>query len=273
MIPYELIMSSASRPHLLRAVFAAFVRHLDQLPERVIVHEDVCRPDADVRAAIAESLPPGVAFTYLEDSPPIRHGRSIHRLLGESRTEFVLYGQDDDAPVRRIPVGACLAVMEHHGLNAVRFNKRTTMAAHSGWPKREMTFFAADMTVTTLTLAEKLHFQIGAWRRSWVKAATDWWEETYPGSLAEHGEVKINNALSGVIPEFGATKVIDVPSPGCHDDHASRIAHCRTYIWGPIGEPPFHEHLGWRQEDWRDNRANRSGNELRARLAEEERKT
>ena len=271
MIPYELLMSSASRPHLLRAVLAAFVRHLDQLPERVVVHEDVCRPGADIRAAIAESLPPGVAFTYLEDSPPIRHGQSIHRLLGEARTDFVLYGQDDDAPIRGVPIRDALAVMEEHGLNAVRFNKRQTMATHGGWPKVQRYFTIRDGHEVILTLAEKLHFQIGLWRRSWIRAATEWWQATHPGSIAEHGEVKINNALSGVLPEFGATGAIHVPSPGCHDDHASRIAHCRTYIWGPIGEPQFHEHLGWRPEDWRDNRANRSGDELRIHLARGER--
>lgn len=273
MIPYELIVTSASRPHLLRQSIASALRYIDQEPKRVLVHDDAVVPDQsrDIDAAMRWALPSSLDAVLLTAEPPVLHGLAIHRLLCIAATDYVLYLDDDAPPLRSVPIQDALATMEEHGLNAIRFNKRQTMAIHSGWPKVQRYFTIRDGHVVILTLAEKLHFQFGLWRRSWVKAATDWWQAEYPGSLAEHGEVKINNALSGVIPEFRATGLVSVPQPGCHDDHAARIAHCRTYIWGPIGEPAFLDHIGWRQEDWRDNRTNRSGNELQMRLAEEQR--
>ena len=54
MIPYELIIPSASRPHLLGRVLESLVQHLDQPPARLLVHDDAVFPGkaAEVEAAV-----------------------------------------------------------------------------------------------------------------------------------------------------------------------------------------------------------------------------
>lgn len=293
-LEYDLLVSSASRPHLLRQVLANIFRYVDQPPRRVIVHEDVQAPEwrGEVRRMICDADAIPSRWTLLEDEPPILHGPTIHRLVTASDADYVLYAQDDDAPIRPVPIRETLEVMAGHNLNAVRFNKRVTMAAHRGWPKREVAFglpvikqgegphkawiagccpLHSDRLVW-LTLSEKFHFTFSLWNRAYVANVAEWWETAHPASIREHGEAKLGAAMAGEVAEFNAwpSRAIEVPEPGTNLDHDVRQRICKTYIYGRIGDPPFTDHLGWRKEDWRLPRTNRSGREYARKLAEEQ---
>lgn len=255
MIPYELIIPSASRPHLLRETLSTLLANVDQPPSRIIVHEDVRDPSsADIRPTIESSLGGTIPFVLGVDSPPIRHGAALHWLYRTARTDFVLYSQDDFAVVRPLPVRACLAAMAEHGLHHVRFNKRDTMGEKNGWKKRDVAF--GDVT---LTLCDAWYFQTSLCRRARMLAVLDWFSRMRPRTLWEHPEPKLNQAFNGQLPDFNAANVIDTPPPDRYLDQDVRQVVQRTFIFGPIGERQYIEHLGWRIADWRTERSNRTG--------------
>ena len=129
MIHYELIIPSASRPHLLDEVLRTLFIHLDQLPARVILHDDARFPgkQAEVADILRERVPKRIPTIFLADDPPISHGPAVQRMLGLVSTEYVLYSQDDHNVVRDLSVGPALRLLDRHRLNQIRFNKRDTM--------------------------------------------------------------------------------------------------------------------------------------------------
>ena len=130
MIPYELIIPSSSRPHLLGRLLESLFAHVDQLPTRVILHDDAVFPDR--REAVAALVQDWAARTHRQfvvayADPPIKHGPSLHWLLRHVVQPYVLYSQDDHVVVRDLPIARALGILSIHGLNQIRFNKRDTM--------------------------------------------------------------------------------------------------------------------------------------------------
>jgi len=157
--PYDLIVTSASRPHLLRPTLESLLRHVDQPPVRVLVHDDAVFPGrygrvaqvvADSMAILAETgrrdrssaqhpeadlltlrVPPD---SYVMGSdPPVRLGLALARLLEKVTTEFVLYSQDDFVTVRDLPIRRALALMDRYGIHSIVFHKRAIMAEKQTW--------------------------------------------------------------------------------------------------------------------------------------------
>jgi hypothetical protein len=263
MTPYEIIVTSASRPNLLGPTLSSLMAALDQRPEAILVHDDAVFPgrrDA-VKDVIQDhclscfAVPPPVFFTYTD--PPRRLGLALKLLLGQVRTEYVLYSQDDFVTVRPLPIQETLAVMDFNSLHQVRFNKRATMEQKDTWQgvwrKREARFREGDSEDSwrTLTVADHWYFQTGLWRTSVIRAALDWLTAT-PGRtrlLSDgSGELAINDVMDGV---YGPVPGLRVPDP---EDDASaseiRAEIQRTFIHGPIGADRFIRHIGIDREQW-----------------------
>src|SRR5262245_2947809 len=115
MIPYELIIPSASRPHLLRRVLTTLLDKVDQLPHRILIHNDERFPGrrAEIEDAIYQNSR-SIPIWFENHETPIKHGPALHRLLSNVTTEYVMYSQDDHQVVRPIPVSWALAVLHSH---------------------------------------------------------------------------------------------------------------------------------------------------------------
>ena len=287
MIPYNLIVPSASRPHLLRPTLYSLLENADQLPERIFVHDDAVFPgkQGEICAVLDEIFKEyKIEMPYLLDDPPISHGPALGKLLSLASsasftpTEFVLYTQDDLLTIRPIPISRALATMRYSGLHQVRFNKRATMGWKGGWPKKEYTFLSKDHTsdclngatlrkgelgerslsscqcgaLEVLTVSDHWYFQTGLWRRERIKAVVDWWLTTTGESFREHCEPKINKAMNGEVGEFNRAAILDTPPGGGASamDQDVRASVQRTFIWGNIGDDRYIDNLGADPKDW-----------------------
>lgn len=256
MIPYEIIIPSASRPHLLSAALMSLLGRVDQSPRRVIIHDDAAFPGRgeETRQA-AETITRSqlVPLVFVHDDPPLMHGPSLHWLLSQVQTEYVLYSQDDLLVVRDLPVVDALETMHRHRLHQIRFNKRPTMEYKAGWRKKEIHFLRDDIC-QILTTADHWYFQTGLWRVSRIKPVVDWWVMATGRSFAEHCEPKVNKAMNREIGEFNhwaLTHGYDLPEQACYAmDPDVRASVQKTFIWGRIGEDRFVDNLGANPDDW-----------------------
>ena len=268
MIPYELIITSASRPSLLRPTLESLLANVDQPPERILVHDDALYGDADERWEVMKemlaslALPCELLVTHV--SPPRRLGLALSWLLANVRTEYVLYSQDDFVTVRPLPVRAALSIMNVHGINQIRFNKRATLGQKDTWQgvwsKEERGFtveqdavddgLATEVSRTVLTVSDHWYFQTGLWRASVIRAALAWLTATPERArlfAATHAEVAINSVMDGVL---GPIPGLSVPRPEAAADLETRRRVQRTFIWGPIGEDRYVRHVGVDREHW-----------------------
>lgn len=257
MIPYELIIPSASRPHLLGAALMSLLGRVDQMPERLIVHDDAAFPGrGEETRGVVESIAKSqlVPLVFAHDNPPLMHGLSLHWLLSHVRTEYVLYSQDDLLVVRDLPIADALDVMHRNQLHQIRFNKRPTMEYKAGWRKKTVYFPAAEQSSQALTVADHWYFQTGLWRVSRIKPVIDWWVMATGESFKEHCEPKTNKAMNREIGEFNHWALANgyaLPDQACYAmDPDVRIEVQRTFIWGKIGEDRYVDNLGANPDDW-----------------------
>ena len=251
-IDYELIVPSASRPHLLEPALGSLFAQVDQLPVRVIVHDDAAFPGrrAAVEAVLARVVPPGIPLVYQHDDPPWSHGPALHWLLAQAQTEFLLYTQDDLRVVRPLPIQQTLWLMRKYQLHHVRFNKRPTMEWKRDWQKLPVEFDGV-----TFCISDHWYFQTSLWRKDMIRPVVAWLWAMLGPRFADQAEAKINHVLDGREPHFGHP-FFPLPPKKCDPMHP-RIRHefQRTYIWGPVGEDRFVENLGFQPEDWALTRA------------------
>lgn len=272
MIPYELIIPSAARPHLLQRTLGTLLANVDQFPAYIRIHNDERFPgrreaiDDVVRSIVPRDIPVSVEH----DDPPIRHGPALGRLLGSVRTEYVLYSQDDHRVIRQLPIRAALMTLDEWNLNQIRFNKRDTMdkKGREGQEFHKVEKFYeipteppgghGDTVVVPLCVADHWYFQTGVWRVAAIRPVVDWWIAEGPGAFSEHCEVKINDVFNG---KFRHLKTFPAPVPVCSpeqwNDPEVRNAVHKTFIWGRVGEPRFVDHIGTDPADWALERANR----------------
>lgn len=260
-IPYELILPSASRPHLLRPVLESLLANVDQLPQRVIVHDDSAFPgkQEEVHAVVAEaSAAYGLPYHFGLDNPPIFHGPTIKWLLDRVTTEYVVYSQDDHVVVRPIPVREGLRILHEHAFHYVQWNKRTT-ATQTDYPSKKA------LTIDGLPFVINPHwrFQTSLWRVARIRPVVDYLHGL--NTLREHCESKINHCMNGGYPGFDAYPTPD-PSVSMVGDVREQFQ--RTLIWGRHGEPQFVKHIGDKPEDWALPR-NREGSQVRAAFPQE----
>jgi hypothetical protein len=259
--PYELLITSASRPHLLRPTLESLLRRVEVLPQRVVVHDDAVfsgRKGA-VNAAVVEAYTAvfgtdmtgwPVTLMHFAD-PPRRLGPALAWLMTQAQTPFALYSQDDFVAVRAIPIGRALDVMLVHALHHIRFNKRATMAVKDTWTgpwrKEERDFVMLGQGDTSytqrLTISDHWYFQLGLMRVAELRAALVFWTSTQERleRLAwREPETLINHYFDRV--RYG--DAFDARHP------RTRAQVQRTFIWGPIGEDRYVRHIGGDPGDW-----------------------
>ncbi len=270
MIHYDLIIPSASRPHLLQRVLRSFFQHADQWPIRLILHDDAAFPgrQREIVQVVDAETPPTVAKVLGGDNPPIYHGPTLKWLFDRVQTEYVLYTQDDHEIVRDLPIRKALHLLDGHGLNQIRFNKRDTLdkKGREGeeFHKVEYHFGQGPDPLSdlapfeqTLCAADHWYFQCGVWRVAAIQPVINWWSRPdAPGAFTEHCEYKINDVFNGKYGEF-LPAIVPCCLPSQWNVPAVRATVHKTFIWGKVGEPRFVEHIGHLPEDWalkRDNR-------------------
>ena len=270
---YDILVASASRPHLLYPTLRTLLSNVDIPPARIIVHDDAAFAGKypAILAAIeaAKSEAHCNARTLVEhNDPPILHGPALYRLLSQCESEYALYTQDDHVVVRALPISDALQVMHAHGFNHVRFNKRDTMPYKETWQGRwykvPMQFEVIDKfddglgnqsRLVTLTISDHWHFQTSLWRVAHIRAVVDWFMNDFRESVSfhEHCEMKINNAMNGNVPRFPPLITMppsDLPQGRRERDQSTRAKYQRTFIWGGIDEKAYIKHIGGKPEDW-----------------------
>ena len=217
-------------------------------PTRVLIHNDEVFPGREREMIdLIEYFGGFVTLQYVSCRPPRRLGPALKWLLDRVTTEYVLYTQDDHEVVRPLPITRALGVMDKFGLNQIRFNKRTTMDKKGDFVKVEYTFNDGALPVATLCVADHWYFQTGVWRVAPIRSVVDWWSDVGPGRFDEHSEAKINDAFNGGMRKYGYPGLI---ASDVWNNPKVRAETVKTFIWGPIGEPPFIKHIGTEEKDW-----------------------
>lgn len=275
---YDLIIASASRPHLLRQTLRTLFDHVPQSdwPTRAILHDDAAFPgqQQQVLHEFTQNVPDKVVRLWRHDDPPIRHGPTLKWLLDQVETEYVLYTQDDHVVIRELPIRKALDVMHAYDLNQIRFNKRDTGPWKETWKgrwykvpvafpdRRDDTRGAwifpghADVPGTTLTVSDHWYFQTSLWRVSAIKPVVDWFMDDLQEStwFGEHCEQKINNSMNGNVARFPRGLIV-LPSEALTPEQREREQEVRatcqkTFIWGGIDCKAFIQHIGSKPGDW-----------------------
>lgn len=258
--PYELIVTAASRPHLLQPTLQSLLMHVDHWPTRILIHDDAVQPDQWVgtQKAVEEAILAVSAHAEVDwhpevllhqADPPRRLGLALNWLLANVTTDYALYSQDDFVTVRSLPILAALDVMATHGLHQMRFNKRATMQFKETWAgvwEKAARTFAMPTGPITCTISDHWYFQTSLWRVSEIRRALAFWTET----------LDRRRRLAADEPEGLINYFFDhLAYGGDPDSHAVRAACQKTFIWGPIGEDRYVRHIGGSRDDWRGNHA------------------
>ncbi|MDP3767928.1 MAG: hypothetical protein Q8S13_07925 [Dehalococcoidia bacterium] len=232
MIAYDLVCTAVSeRADLFAESIDSLLRHLDQWPARLIVHEDV-RPGSEAGAIEAWLNARGVPFVHRVTSPSRGMGPATVWCMDQPTTPIVLYTQEDWRAIRAIPVADALALMQTENLHHIRFNKRKTMRAKHAdtdhpWQKVEK-LIGGHM----LCVSDHWYTQTSLWR---VDAAL-------PNLRAAASQVATSEGFVARFNDLQNTTYGDGKREW--HDQAMRHDRLRTYIWGGIGEPKYIEHLG-----------------------------
>lgn len=233
----EVLCTAVSeRADLFVETMESMLVHLDVRPTRLIIHEDV-RPGSNPGPIGAWLASCGIPYEHKVTAPSRGLGPAMLWCFKQARSPIVFYTQEDWRFVRSVPVAKCLEVMELHGLNHARFNKRKTMRAKHAdtpnpWHKIEVTFADRDGVNQTLCISDHFYTQASLWRRDVVMDALAATAEKSPQA----------NAFVAAFNHFMNMKHIGNPSKV--QDQMARHKCLKTYIWGPIGEPAFIQHLG-----------------------------
>ena len=271
---YDIIIPSASRPHLLHRTLTTMFQFLRPWPDRLLIHDDAAFPQEQKRieGVLGECVPPSVDVICQLDNPPIFHGPALHWLLNRVEGRYCFYTQDDFEFLRYIPLLQSFEMLEDYDLHHIRFNKRKTMPyKHEGekrWYKREMYFHKgqhvmgepgrhhedwAGLPGQVLTVSDHWYFQASVWRISQIKPVVEAWMGRNPGGFRTLPEISINKSLNGEIPEIRQLleNKIQLPPDGSRSsDQEIRAEYQKTFIWGGIGEKPYIKHLGHDQSEW-----------------------
>lgn len=262
---YDLIVASASRPHLLRRTLTSLLANVDVQPRCVFVHDDAVFHDQ--RDAVLNAVHDGVRIARTRDAssvqvlgtaiavdPPRRHGPALAWLLAQTDAEFVLYTQDDHETVRPVPLARALDFMRARDLNQIRFNKRATLdykdTWQGRWHKKEF-LMAMSVPLTNdgqrmlvqqhFTVSDHWYFQTSLWRTSVIKPAVLALHEAQPDAFKHRCEDQINDYLDD---HCARTHGLDARDPDV------RAKYLRTFIYGKIGDERYVQHIGDQSRDF-----------------------
>lgn len=235
--PLEVLCTAVSeRSDLFVETMTSMLSRLDVTPSRLVVHEDV-RAGSAPGAIGAWLASCGVPYAHEVTAPSRGLGPAMAWCFRQAATPVVFYTQEDWRFVRAVPVRRCLEIMDAHGLNHVRFNKRKTMRAKHAdtdhpWHKLEVTFADAQGTNQSFCVSDHFYTQASLWR---VAPVVD-------GLVSCAAKSPQANAFVAAFNHHMNMK--HVGDPKRVQDQVTRHEKLKTYIWGPVGEPAFIQHLG-----------------------------
>lgn len=263
---YEIIVTSASRPHLLKPTLESLLAHVDLPPRRILIHNDAAFGAGTTLAdhrwmqtkAMLASLDLPCELVLHHADPPRRLGMALAWLIGNVSADYVLYSQDDFVTVRPIPLRRALAVMHEYEAHQIRFNKRATLSQKDTWKgvwrKKEVPVYTEDGHAETLTVADHWYFQTSLWRTSVIRAALFWL--TQPNRMKLFAESSAEETLNSLFDgDFGPIPGLTIPHRHLADDPTNRAHVQKTFIWGPIGEDRYVRHIGTDPADWAGDHA------------------
>lgn len=233
----EVLCTAVSeRADLFIETMSTMLAQLDTPPARLIVHEDV-RPGSDAGPIAAWLHQCGIPYEHRVTAPSRGLGPAMLWCFRQARMPIVFYTQEDWRFVRPVPVQRCLEIMELHGLNHVRFNKRKTLRAKgedtpNPWYKVEVEFADAAGVPQKFCISDHFYTQASLWRVAPVMGGLEACAEKAPQA----------NAFVSAFNHHMNMKHIGIPAKV--QDQQLRHRHLKTYIWGPVAEPKFIEHLG-----------------------------
>lgn len=234
---YEICVTAVSeRADLFAESMESLLAHVDLPPARLIVHEDV-RPGSEpgeIGRWLAWAKGDGRIADYAHrvTSPARGMGPGIHWAFAEARTPIVLYAQEDWLSLRAFPIRRALELMEAHGLNHIRFNKRKTMRAkHEDRPTERWAKVEVQIDGQTLCVSDHFYTQASLWRVAPALRGMNAVAERDPGAYQ-------------FVHAFNGWMDTHLGDGRPWNDQQHRHERIRTYIWGPIGEPAFIKHLG-----------------------------
>lgn len=232
---YVLLVTAVSeRADLFVRSMESVLASVDQPPSRIVVHEDV-RPGSSHGAIGAWLAGCGLPAEHRVTAPARGMGPAMLWCFEQAQAPIVLYTQEDWGAVRPIPVAAAIGLMERNDLNHIRFNKRKTMAAKHAdtpnpWRKVEVT-----VEDQVLCVSDHWYTQTSLWRVA----------PSLPGLRAAQQSAGSSERF---VAAFNAYMNTTHGDPAlAWNDQAMRHERLRTYIWGPVAEPRFIEHLGSRR--------------------------
>jgi len=124
------------------------------------------------------------------------------------------------------------------------------------WQKREARFPMLEGPEEVLTVSDHWYFQTSLWRVERIQWIVNWFMEWHGPSFREHCEFKINHAFNRRIPELNALDAVGrlpfplPPSESVSMNSEVRREVQRTFIWGPIGDDKYIDHIGGDPKDW-----------------------
>lgn len=275
---YDVVCTAVSdRADLFVRSMESLLRNVDPQPAAIIVHED------DRGVTVPEGAPAGTIERWLSSAkaegriqgyahrlqnPAVGMGKAVvwtmeaaaQRAAEGHIGPYVLFTQEDWEILRPLPLRRCAAIMDAYGLHHVRFNKRKTMRAkHEDtdhpWYKVPIEFDVPlegcgsqpgwagppgddpwTRPTQVLCISDHWYTQTSLWRL----------DKALPNLRAAAAGKSQSNAFAGEFNhrmnlEFGA----HAPNLGWGvQDPMYRHEYLKTYIYGPMGEPRFVQHLG-----------------------------
>jgi hypothetical protein len=257
---YAVVVTAVTdRADLFVVSMESLLAQVDVAPAMLIVSEDT-RPGEPESATYA-----GAIFSWLQAAQAEgRIGGFVHRcqnpawgmgpgvawVLDKAAgiiardpdfSPFVFFTQEDWEFLRPIPVRACIDLMTDHALFHVRFNKRKTMAAKHAdtahpWHKVEVAFSVppAHVEEQVLCVSDHWYTQPSLWRVDRALATVQ-------------AAARAKPAAHSFVGEFNHRMNMERQDGRPLQDQMYRHEIMRTYIWGPIGERAFCQHLGSRR--------------------------
>lgn len=260
---YDVVCTAVTdRADLFVASMDSLLRYVDAPPRRLVVHEDTRAAqeaqghNASYRGAIESWLRATRADGRIEDfahrvrAPAGGMGSAVVWAMETAGTEFVLFTQEDWELLRPVPIAATIDFMSRRGVHHVSFNKRKTMPykgeGPTRWNKVPVTFaeegevygVADPARGPVFTVCDHWRTQLGLWRR----------EAALPALRQAAAMSSQSNAFVARFNDLMNTAALAAGGAGRRwNDQRFRQEWMRTFLFGPIGEPPFIRHLGSRR--------------------------
>jgi hypothetical protein len=236
-----LVTAVSERADLFMECMPRLLSNIDVWPWRLIVHEDV-RPGSapgEIAGWLHRARTEGLIADYVHQvtDPAKNYGPAMLWCFEQATQPIVLYTQEDWLVVRTVPVARALGIMEAHGLNHILFHKRKTMRwkhadTPTPWEKVEIQFSVeGEEQPQTLCVSEHWNTQLTLWRVA----------EALPGLQANQHSPQANAFVARFNHWMNTRAGLDTTT---WKDQQLRHERLRTYIWGPVGEPRYIQHLG-----------------------------